>query len=104
MPAKKGVGLYNQERLFPAAGSSCQEEQDHPIRPGISQPFHLTAEDGELLTEERIFGYQFSLGTGKIGEHATQYGVGSGPHPLEQALAPATGIGVELTLERTEQT
>jgi hypothetical protein len=56
MPAEEGLGLDNQERLFPAMGSPCEQDQEQPIRPGTRWALDLTAENDQLLTKQRVFG------------------------------------------------
>jgi hypothetical protein len=40
MPLQKGVGLNNQERLFPSLGRPCEEYEEDPIRPGTNWALH----------------------------------------------------------------
>lgn len=89
MPAEEGVGLDNHERLFPVAGSPCQDDQEQPIRLGRCWALHLTAENEQRLSKEHVFGDEISPGTSKIGEHSTQHGVGGWARPLVQALVDA---------------
>jgi hypothetical protein len=55
------------------ADSSREHDQDHAIILGTCWALHLTAEDDQLLTKERIFGNEFRLGTGEIGKGSCQH-------------------------------
>ena len=52
--------------MFPVSSHLGQKHQEHPIRFGTGRSFHLSAEDNELLTEERVFCHKFGLASGKI--------------------------------------
>ena len=71
MPAEKGLGLNNEERLFPTADSSCKDEQKYAIGTGAGCTLHLTTKHDQLLTEQRIFGDRFSLGASEDGERSS---------------------------------
>src|SRR5262249_2509107 len=66
MPAEEGVGPHNVERLCPVPDGSREHDQEQPIGPGTRWALHLTAEDHELLTEQRVLGDEFSSGAGHI--------------------------------------
>ena len=66
MPAEEGIGLHNEERLFPVPDGSREQDQEQPIGPGTRWALHLTTEDDQLLTEQRVFGDEFSPGAGQI--------------------------------------
>lgn len=68
MPLQERVGMHHQGRLFPSLGRSREHDQEDAIHPGTLWALHLTAENKELLTEQGIFGDEFSPGAGKIGE------------------------------------
>lgn len=73
MPAEERIRLDKEKRLFPPAGCPREYNQDHPICLGAGWALHLAAEDDELLTKQGVFGNEFRLGTGKIGERAGPY-------------------------------
>jgi hypothetical protein len=50
----QGVRLHDHERLFPSLGRPREEEPQHPISPGTRWALHLTTQDDQLLTEERV--------------------------------------------------
>src|SRR5215469_3971179 len=60
MPAEEGVGLNNEERLFPTAGSPCEQHQEHTIGPGTRWALHPTSKDDQRLSEQSVFGNEFS--------------------------------------------
>ncbi len=99
MPAEERIGLDNEERLFPTAGSPCEQHQKYLIRLGTHWALHLTAQRDELLTEQGIFSDEVRLGAGQIGERCTQEGVPRWPGPLQQALAEPMKTGTDLTFE-----
>ena len=68
MPAEEGLGLNNEERLFPTADSPREDDQEHAIGLGTGWTLHLAAEDDQLLTKQRIFGKELRPGAGKIRE------------------------------------
>jgi hypothetical protein len=67
MPAQEGIGLYNQECLFPTAGSPREQHQEQTISLGTGWALHLTAKDNQLLTKQGVFGHEVSPGAGQIG-------------------------------------
>ena len=99
MPAEKGIRLNNEERLFPTAGSPCEQHQKYLIRPGTHWALHLTAQNDELLTKQGVFCDEVRLGAGQIGERCTHERVPRWPRPLQQALAEPMKTGTDLTLE-----
>lgn len=82
MPSQEGVRLDNQERLFPTAGSPCKDDQEQPIGLGTNWALHLTAENGELLTEQGVLSDEFRTGAGQIAHGAGQDGVTRRPRPV----------------------
>lgn len=71
MPLQQGVRLHNSKRLFPLLGCPGKQIQKDSIRSGTRWALYLPAKYDELLTQERIFCDELSLGTSKIGEHST---------------------------------
>ena len=66
MPPQERLWLNNEQRLFPGPNHSCQKHQEHPIRFGTGRSFHLSAEDNQLLSQERVFCHEFGLASGKV--------------------------------------
>ena len=66
MPAEEGLGLDNQERLFPVLGGPREQDQEKSIGPGTCWALDLTMEDDQLLTKQRIFGDECSPAPGQI--------------------------------------
>ena len=52
MPAEEGIGLNNEERLFPVPDGPRQHDQEESIGPGTRWALHLTAKDDQLLSEQ----------------------------------------------------
>jgi hypothetical protein len=104
MPAEEGLGLDNQEHLFPTADGPCEQDQKYPIRVTTSWTFDLTTKHDQLPTKQRIFGDEVSPGAGKISERCAEQWATRWPCPLEQALMYATGTVVDVALEQDEQT
>jgi hypothetical protein len=63
--------LDNEQRLFPGPNHPCEKHQEHTIRFGVSGSFDLSAEDDELLTEERVFCHELGLRSGEV-SHGSQ--------------------------------
>ena len=103
MPAEESVGLRNQERLLPMADSPCKHHQKDPIRPGIRWALDLAAEDDQLLTEERVFGDEFSLGAVQIIQCSHEEGAACWPRPPQYTLLDPTEQAPIPVLERHEQ-
>jgi hypothetical protein len=66
MPAQDRLWLDDDQGLFPNPNHSCQKHQEDPIPSGIDRPFDLSAEDKQLLSEERVFYHEFGLASGKV--------------------------------------
>ncbi len=60
------VFLNNEKRLLPGSNCSCQKHQEHPIRSGACGSFDASAEDNELLAQERVFCHEFRLAFGNV--------------------------------------
>ena len=82
MPAEEGIGLHNQQRLFPVPGGPREDDQEQPIGPGTRCALHLTAEDDQLLTEQRVLGDEFSPGASQIVQCSHEEGAARWPRPL----------------------
>jgi hypothetical protein len=74
------------------------------VRIGISTRWalHLTVEDDQLLTEERVFGNEFCPGAGQISERSAEVRVIGWPRPLEQTLIALTNAASERAHERAQ--
>ena len=66
MPAEEGIRLNNEERLFPAAGSPCEQHQEDPIRLGTRWALHLTTKDDQLLPSNAFSAMSSDLVRAKI--------------------------------------
>jgi len=64
MPSQERLWLNDEKRLFLVSSHLGQKHQEHPIRFGTGRSFHLSAEENELLTEERVFCHKFGLAPG----------------------------------------
>jgi hypothetical protein len=63
-----------------------------------------TAKHDQLLTQESVFGDEFSPGAGKIVEHPPEVRVTGRPRPLHQTLPDLTKAALEQTHQEAEQT
>ena len=66
VPAQKRLWLDQEERLFPGSGYACQEHQEKPIRLCVHRSLDLSAQDDELLPQQRVFYQQFGFASGQI--------------------------------------
>jgi hypothetical protein len=73
MPAEYGLGLNNDEGLFPATHRPRQQHQEQSIRLGTHWALHLTVQDHELLTEQCIFCNQLRLAPSQISNSGEEY-------------------------------
>ena len=90
MPAEEGIGLHNQEGLFPMTGCSPEQHQEDPIRLGPRWALHLTVEDNELPAEERVFSNEFGPGAGQIVQCSHEEGAACWSRPLQYSLLDPT--------------
>jgi hypothetical protein len=51
---------------------------------------HLTTKHDQLLTQQRIFGQEFSLGASEIGERPGQKGSAPGARPVQYTVLDPT--------------
>jgi hypothetical protein len=82
MPPQQRLWLNDEQRLFPGPYCSCQHHQEHSIRPGACGSFDVSAEDNQLLAQERVFCHEFRLASGKVCQdphHERGGGVRFGP-------------------------
>jgi hypothetical protein len=103
MPTEEGIGLHNEERLFPTAGRPCEQYQEHAIGLGTRWALHPTAEDNQLLTKQGVFGQEFSPGTGQIGKRSSEARVMRWSRPLQGAVAELKETTLDLALEQGKQ-
>jgi hypothetical protein len=66
MPPQKRLWLNDEEGLPPGPNRPGQQHQEHAVRFGTGGSFHLSTKNNELLTEERVFCYEFRLASGKV--------------------------------------
>jgi hypothetical protein len=69
VPLEKRLWLNQEERLFPGPDHPCQEHQEKPIRLVVHRSFDLSAQDDELLPQQRVFRQQFGFASGQVGDH-----------------------------------
>ena len=81
MPPQQRLWLNDEQRLFPGPHHSCQQYREHPVRLGTGRSFHLSPQNDQLLTQERVFCHELGLAPGKVGQHSQQErgGVWFGP-------------------------
>jgi hypothetical protein len=66
MPPQQRLWLNDEKRLLAGSNCSCQKHQEHPIRSGACGSFDASAEDNELLAQERVFCHEFRLAFGNV--------------------------------------
>jgi len=64
MPAEEGFGMHKEKSLFPPAHGPCEQYQEHSLGLDTRWALRLTAEDDQLLTEQRVFGNEFQTWCG----------------------------------------
>jgi hypothetical protein len=108
MPAQQRLWLNDDEGLFPGPNHSCQEHQEHAVCLGTGRSFHLSTQDEQLLTQERVFCHKLGPAPGKIVQRPKQErgGVWFGPgdeamverlktnacHPLHEGENPMHSV------------
>jgi len=55
MPSKNGIGLYDEESIFPASPGAGQDRPKESIRPGKPWAPQLSIQNGELLPKSEVF-------------------------------------------------
>ena len=68
MPAEERIGLHKEKRLLPVPDGSREDDQEEPISPDIGWALDLTAEDDQLLAQQRVLDNEVCPGAGQIGE------------------------------------
>jgi hypothetical protein len=53
----------NEQALFPGPNRLRQKNQDHPVRFGTGRLYHLSTEDDQRLSQERVFRHEFGSAT-----------------------------------------
>lgn len=66
MPTEEGVGLEDEESLFPVLDVAGEEDEPEAIGLRNGGLFDLAVEDDKLLTEQRILGDEVGFGACKI--------------------------------------
>ena len=74
MPAQECLRLDQEKRLFPGPNHPGQKDQEKPIRLFLHRPLDLSAQDDELLPQQRVFRQQFGFASGQIGERSEHKG------------------------------
>ena len=82
VPAEKRLWLDQEERLFPGSDHPCQEHQEKPIRLVVHWSLDLSAQDDELLPQQRVFRQQFGFTSSQIGERSEDKGGRQGFDPV----------------------
>ena len=72
MPAKKRLGLNEEERLFPGPRHSGQEHQKEPVGLPVNWSFDPSMKDDQLVSKQCVFRKQFGFASGYIGERSEQ--------------------------------
>ena len=70
MPPQKGLWLNDEQRLFPGPHYACQQDQEDAVRLATDRPFHLSTQDDQLMSQQRIFRQQFGFASGQIIERS----------------------------------
>jgi hypothetical protein len=68
MPAQDRLWLDDDQCLFPGPNQSREKHEEDPIPSGIDRSFDLSAQDNQLLSEERVFYHEFGLASGKVSQ------------------------------------
>lgn len=59
-------GRSSEESLFPKSTHPGEEHKKKSVRLSVPGMFHLSAEEDQLLSYERVFRHQFGLASGQI--------------------------------------
>jgi len=86
MPPQERLWLDNEQRLLPGSYHSGQKHQEYPIRFDTDGSFHLSPQNDELLTQERVFCHEFGLASGKVGQRPQQERSGVRFGPGDEAM------------------
>ena len=86
VPAEKRLWLDQEERLFPGSDHPCQEHQEKPIRLAVHWSLDLSAQDDELLPQQRVFRQQFGFASSQIGERSEDKGGRQGFDPPQNTF------------------
>jgi hypothetical protein len=71
MPAQARLWLDNEKRLLPGPNHPCEKHRERPIRFDTGGSFHVSVQDDQLLTGERVFCHQLGLRSGEV-SHGSQ--------------------------------
>ena len=86
MPGEEGLGLHNEQCLSPVPAGPSEQQQEESISPAARWALHLTTEDDQLLTEQRVLGDEFSPGAGQIVQCSHEAGAVRWPGPPRYML------------------
>ena len=68
MPTQERLWLNDKKRLLPGPNRPRQKNQEHPVRFGTGRSFHLSVEDNERLSKERVLCYELGLAPDKVSQ------------------------------------
>jgi hypothetical protein len=74
MPAQQGIWLHDHESLLPRPNQPGQQDEQEAIGPGERWPFHLPLENGQLVSQEGIFGNELRVASAQVGQCSKQEG------------------------------
>ena len=72
--------------MFPGLNRLRQKNQEHVVRFGIGKPFHLSTENDQRLSQERVFCHEFGLASGKVCQRPQQERGGVRFSPGDEAV------------------
>jgi hypothetical protein len=77
MPPQERLWLDDEKRLLPCSSHACQSHQKHAIGARASRSFDLSAQDNQLLAQERMFCHTLGRASGKVSQRSQdESGVG----------------------------
>ena len=78
--------LDDKERLFPGPNHSSEKYQKHPICFPVNWSLDLSAQDDQLLPQQRVFRQQFGFTSSQIGERSEDKGGRQGFDPPQNTF------------------
>ena len=84
MPPQERLWLDNNDGLFPAPNYPGQKNQKQPVRFAAGRSFHLSPEDDERLSKERIFCDEFRFPSGKVCQRTQNERARGRSRPVEE--------------------
>jgi hypothetical protein len=100
MPAKERLRLDEEEGLFPGPNHPGQEYQKKPVRLFVHWSLDLSAQDDELLPQQRVFCQQFGFPSGQIGERSEHKGGRQRFDPPQNTFLERTQVQTDSLLDR----